>query len=80
MKKFYRLDNLKEGDSGRYVFDRATKLGITIVSPGTSVTAKVGKDSEGNLGLFTDEPIITSNAVIPQGIRLPVDFTALDIK
>ncbi len=72
------LDNLKEGDTGRYVFDRATKLGITIVSPGTSVTAKVDKDGEGQVGLFTAEPIITSNAIITQGIRLPVDFTALD--
>ncbi|MEO6587860.1 MAG: twin-arginine translocase subunit TatC, partial [Pyrinomonadaceae bacterium] len=77
-EKVLSLDNLKEGDSGRYVFDRATKLGVTIVSPGTSVTATVGKDSEGNLGLFTGEPIITSNAIITQGIKLPVDFTALD--
>jgi sec-independent protein translocase protein TatC len=79
-EKVLSLDNLKEGDFGRYVFDRATKLGITIVSPGTSVTANVGKDSEGNLGLFTGEPIITSNAIIPQGIRLPVNFDALDVK
>lgn len=76
-EKVLSIDNLKEGDSGRYVFDRATKLGITIVSPGTSVTANVAKSSEGNLGLFTDEPIITSNAIIPKGIRLPVDFNAL---
>lgn len=77
-EKVLSLDNLKEGDYGRYVFDRATKLGATIVSPGTSVTATVAKDSEGNLGLFTGEPIITSNAIIAQGIKLPVDFTALD--
>jgi sec-independent protein translocase protein TatC len=36
------------------------------------------KDEEGQIGLFTTEAIITSNAIIPQGIRLPVDFTALD--
>ncbi len=77
-EKVLSLDNLKEGDTGRYVFDRATKLGITIVSPGTSVAAKVENDGEGQIGLFTDEPIITSNAIIPQGIRLPVDFNALD--
>ncbi|CAN5193950.1 hypothetical protein BH20ACI1_BH20ACI1_00990 [soil metagenome] len=77
-EKVLSLDNLKEGESGRYVFDRATKLGITIVSPGTSVMANAAKDSEGNIGLFTGEPIITSNAIIPQGIRLPVDFSALD--
>ena len=77
-EKVLSLNNLKEGDSGRYVFDRATKLGITIVSPGTSVTANVAKDDKGKLGLFTNEQIITSNAIIPQGIRLPVDFSALD--
>ncbi len=77
-EKVLSLDNLKEGDTGRYVFDRATKLGITIVSPGTSVTAKVENDGQEEIGLFTDEPIITSNAIIPKGIRLPVDFNALD--
>lgn len=77
-EKVLSLDNLREGDTGRYVFDRATKLGITIVSPGTSVTAKVEKDGLGNIGLFTDEPVITSNAIIPRGIRLPVDFNALE--
>ena len=77
-EKVLSLSTLMEGQTGRYVFDRATKLGITIISPGTSVTAKVEKDKEDQLGLFTDEPIITSNAIIPAGIRLPVDFQALD--
>ena len=77
-EKVLSLVNLKQGDTGRYVFDRATKLGITVVSPGTSVLAIVGKDTEENLGLFTDEAIITNNAIIPKGIRLPVDFNALD--
>ena len=77
-EKVLALNNLKEGNSGRYVFDRATKLGITTVSPGTSVTSIVSKDAEGKLGLFTSEPIITNNAIIPQGIKLPVDFEKLD--
>ena len=37
-------------------------------------SAKVEKDATGKIGLFTDEPIFTSNAIIPRGIRLPVDF------
>ncbi|MGI8556626.1 MAG: twin-arginine translocase subunit TatC [Pyrinomonadaceae bacterium] len=77
-EKVLPLSNLQEGDTGRYVFDRATKLGITVVAPGTSVQSKVTKDSSGKIGLFTDEPIYTSTAIIPQGIRLPVDFDALD--
>ena len=77
-EKVLPLSNLQEGDTGRYVFDRATKLGITVVAPGTSVLAKVSKDSSEKIGLFTDEPIYTSNAIIPKGIRLPIDFSALD--
>ena len=64
----------KEGDAGRYVFLKKTNLGNTVVSEGTSVAARVLKDSSGNLGLFTDEPIFTSESVIPKGIRLPATF------
>ncbi len=73
-EKVLSLNSLAEGDAGRYVFDRATTLGVGVVSPGTSVLAKVEKDATGKLGLFSDEPIFTSNAIIPKGIRLPVDF------
>lgn len=73
-EKVLSLNTLSEGNTGRYVFDRATTLGVGVVSSGTSVSAKVEKDQTGKIGLFTDEPIFTSNAVIPKGIRLPVDF------
>lgn len=68
------LNILKEGDTGRYVFDRATTLGFTMVSPGTSVASVVVRDAEGRLGLFSNEPIYTANGVIPSGIRLPPDL------
>ena len=71
-EKVYQLNQLQEGDKGRYVFARATKLGATVVAPGTAVAAVVEKDAEGQVGLFTDEPIFTENAVITKGIRLPV--------
>ena len=73
-EKILPLGNLTEGDTGRYVFDRATTLGVGVVSSGTSVLAKVEKDATGKLGLFSDEAIFTSKAIIPKGIRLPVDF------
>jgi len=73
-EKVLPLNNLVEGDAGRYVFDRATTLGVGVVAPGTSVSARVEKDARGKKGLFTDEPIFTSNAIIPKGIRLPIDF------
>jgi sec-independent protein translocase protein TatC len=68
------LSGLKEGEKGVYVFDRATKLGPSVIAPGTSVEAVVGKDFEGVAGVFTAEPIVTNNGVIPQGVRLPVDL------
>jgi sec-independent protein translocase protein TatC len=35
----------------------------------------VAKDSQGKAGLFTDEPIYTNTAVIPKGVRLPVEIS-----
>ncbi len=68
------LSTLAVGDSGRYVFDRATKLGASVVQPGTSVKAIVETTPDGKHLLFTDEPIFTVNAVIPAGVLLPVDL------
>ncbi len=70
------FSSLNEGDRGRYVFDRATKLGIGVVQPGGSVMAVVVRDSSGKKGLFTDEPLLAGGAVIPAGVRLPVDLSA----
>ena len=74
-EKIMPLTALKEGDHGRFVFDQATKIGTSVVQPGTSVDSSVGRDHEGTVGLFTAEPIYTVNAVIPAGVRLPVDLT-----
>ena len=74
-EKTLPLASLKDGDKGLYVFDRATKLGVSVIAQGTSVASIVGKDSEGIVGVFTDEAIITNNGVIPRGVRLPPDPT-----
>jgi sec-independent protein translocase protein TatC len=68
------LSELKAGDTGRYVFDRATKIGVAVVSAGATVDSVVAQDPDGKLGLFTDEPLYTTNAIIPKGVRLPVEF------
>jgi len=73
-EKVLSLNTLIEGNTGRYVFDKSTTFGSSVVSSGTSVSARVEKDATGKIGLFTDEPIFTNNAVIPKGIRLPIDF------
>ncbi len=70
------LSSAKENDTGRYVFADTTKLGQSVIPPGTSVLAKVARDSQGQLGLFTDEPLFAGNTVIPKGVRLPLDFQA----
>src|SRR4029453_2246830 len=51
------LNTLKENDSGRYVFAEETKLGTSLIPAGASVTARVVKDVEGKLALYTDEPL-----------------------
>ncbi|MBA2378094.1 MAG: twin-arginine translocase subunit TatC [Blastocatellia bacterium] len=73
-EKILPLSTLQAGDTGRYVFDRSTTLGGSVVQPGTSVMAVVAADAAGNLGLFTDEQMYTAVAVIPAGVRLPIDL------
>lgn len=73
-EKILALSDIKENDTGRYVFDRSTKLGPTVVTAGSTVMARVSRDFEGKLGLFTTETLITNNAIVPEGVRLPVDF------
>ncbi|MBV9216130.1 MAG: twin-arginine translocase subunit TatC [Acidobacteria bacterium] len=65
---------MAEGDTGRYMFDSAANLGSAVIAAGTTVNAKVARDSAGNLGLFTTEPLFTNSAIIPAGVRLPVPF------
>jgi sec-independent protein translocase protein TatC len=76
-ERILNLDQLKEGDTGRYIFDKATKLGPAVISPGTSVLAEVGHDTTGSPGLFTTETLITNNAIISKGVRLPIPFDGI---
>jgi sec-independent protein translocase protein TatC len=68
------FNNLTAGETGRYVFNRGTTIGGGVVGAGTSVSARVERDADGKLGLYTDEPIFTGNVIIPKGIKLPADF------
>jgi sec-independent protein translocase protein TatC len=70
------LSSLKEGDACRYTFSESTKIGPSVIPVGTSVLAQVAKDSNGQIGLFLNEPLIAGNAVVPKGVRLPIDFNA----
>jgi sec-independent protein translocase protein TatC len=68
------LTSLKENDTGRYVFGDETKLGTSLIPAGASVMARVLKDGQGKLALFTDEALYSGNAVIPKGVRLPTEL------
>jgi len=72
------IATLKENDVGRYVFAQETKLGSSLIPAGASVMARVVKDTQGKLGLFTDEPLYSGGAVIPKGVRLPTELTATE--
>jgi sec-independent protein translocase protein TatC len=68
------LSTLKENDTGRYVFGEETKLGTSLIPVGASVMARVVKDSQGKLGLFSDESIYAGDTIIPKGVRLPTEI------
>lgn len=70
------LSSAKENDTGRYVFADTTKLGQSVIPVGTSVSARIARDAQGQLGLFTDEPVYAGGTIIPKGIRLPFDLNA----
>ena len=68
------VNNLKEGDTGRYVFSESANLGPAVILPGASVGAVVARDFAGKLGLFTTEKIYTNSSIVAEGVRLPVPF------
>ena len=71
------LNSLKENDVLRYVFPEETKLGASVVPIGATVTSRVARDNQGQLGLFTDEPLLAGDTVIPKGVKLPVNFASV---
>ena len=68
------ITEISEGESGRYTISVDTLTGATVLPAGTSVGAVVTRDAEGKIGLFTTEQIFTSNAIVPKGFRLPVEY------
>ncbi len=68
------ITSLKENDTGRYVFGEETKLGTSLIPAGASVMARVVKNAQGQLELFTDEALYAGNKVIPKGVKLPTEL------
>ena len=75
-ERILSLNDIKEGDAGRYVFEATTKLGTSVIPPGASVAVRVARGADGQLGVFTDETLFAGPSVIPKGVRLPLDFRA----
>jgi len=69
------LSSLNPNDKLRFIFPEPTRLGTASIPAGASVTARVDKDSQGNVGLYTDEPLSAGNDVVPKDVKLPVDLT-----
>jgi len=76
-EKILPLTAVKENDLGRYIFSEETKFGTSVIPAGASVMARVARDSQGQLALFTEESLYAGNTIIPKGVRLPIDFKAL---
>jgi len=68
------LSSLKPNDKLRFIFPEPTRLGSASIPAGASVMAREDKDSQGNVGLFTDEPLTAGKEVVPKDVRLPVDL------
>jgi sec-independent protein translocase protein TatC len=69
------LGSLHQNDKVRFVFPELTQLGPASIPAGASVMARLDKDSQGNMGLFTDEPLTAGNGVVPKDVKLPIDLS-----
>src|SRR6266849_5123343 len=70
------LSSLKVNDKLRYIFPQTTRLGPAMIPAGASVAARVDKNKEGQIGVFTDEPLSAGDTVVPKDVRLPIDLNA----
>ena len=70
------LSSLKTGDRAKYAFERTTMIGTVLVQSGATVNAVVANDANGKTILQTDEPLVTTTGLLPQGTRIPIDLTA----
>ena len=68
------LNSLHQNDKLRYAFPEPTRLGLISIPAGTSVMARVDKDAQGTLGLYTDEPFSVGTGLVPKDVKLPIDL------
>lgn len=68
------LSSLKQNEKVRFVFPEVIRFGPVSIPAGTTVAARVDKDGQGNVGLFTDEALSAGNDVLPKDVRLLLDL------
>lgn len=68
------LSSLHQNEKIRYAFPEQTGLGPVSIPAGTSVMARVDRDANGVLSLFTDEPLSAGNDIVPKDVRLPIEL------
>jgi len=68
------LNSLHQNDKVRYAFPEPTRLGAVSIPAGTSVMARLDKDAQGTLGLYTDEPLAAGSDLVPKDVKLPIDI------
>src|SRR6185436_19331781 len=68
------ISSLKPGDKIRFIFPEPAQMGPVSVPAGASVMARVDKDSQGRLGLYTDEALTAGNESVPKDVLLPMDL------
>ena len=68
------LSSLHQSDKIRYAFPEPTRLGAISIPAGTSVMARIDRDAQGNLGLYTDEPLSAGSDLLPKDVKLPIDL------
>lgn len=70
----FPLGAAEEGYRARYVFPEAVRVAGGAVPAGATVQVVVRADESGQRGVYTEEPLIAGQLVIPAGVRLPADF------
>ncbi len=69
------LNTLHQNDKIRYAFPELIKLGPISIPSGASIMARVDREADGTLALFTDEPFSAGNDILPKDVKLPINLS-----
>jgi sec-independent protein translocase protein TatC len=64
------FENIKEGDSARFIFDEKTNIGTVVIPVGSSVNSQIARCEENKLCVLTDEDIFIGAVRVPKGTKV----------